>query len=75
MEQTTGGRPALLHTVDRPGLDSSPTGYCALPRRETEGSYTCSAGQCPLRSQRHPMGGSMKFMTKRPTDDAVCSQS
>lgn len=50
MEQTTGGRPALLHTVDRSGLDSSPTGYCALPRRETEGSYTCSAGQSPLMS-------------------------
>lgn len=30
MEQTTWGRPALLHAVDRASLDSSPAGYCAL---------------------------------------------
>lgn len=33
-EQTTGGRPALLNTVDGSGLDPSSTGHRALQKRE-----------------------------------------
>lgn len=51
MEQAAGGRPALLNTVDRAGLDTPSAGYRALQESKRARGQQRSAGRCPFGGQ------------------------